>query len=221
MPEKWVQRTSVEYAEGWNDLLPTGPAWPREPGSVLQSVISGLAQIWGDQTEAKAALLLSVESDPRSTNLLLPDFERAWGLPDNCLPNNPSDAATRRVNLVDKMTFIGAQSRQFFIDRATKYGQTVNVREYSPYQCGISGVGDTTNIDPDGLGSFRWGLGDVTIRFYWTVTVTGLTASWNGSDLYCLMNRWKPAQTVVVFDYSALAELRGSRPWNSGYLALF
>lgn len=218
--EKWVQRTSVEYAQGLNDLLPLGAAWPRDPGSVLQMVVSGLAQVWGDQTEVKAATLLKVESDPRSTNLLLPDWERAFGLPDDCLNNSPTDPVARRTNLVNKMTFLGAQDRQFFITQAALYGQTVSIREYSPYQCGISGVGDTTNIEPDGLGSFRWGLANETIRFYWTVGVTALTASWNGADPFCVMNRWKPAHTIVVFDYSALQELRTVRPWNSGYIAL-
>lgn len=219
--DKWVQRTVVEYAQGWNDLLPTGAAWPRDPGSVLQLVVSGLAQIWGDQIEAKAATLLKVESDPRSTNLLLPEWESAFGLPDTCLANNPTDPVARRANLVNKMTFLGAQSRSFFISQAALYGQTISIQEYSPYQCGISGVGDTRNIDPDGLNSYRWGLGNETIRFYWTVGVTALTASWNGADLFCVMNRWKPAQTIVVFDYSALQELRVSRSWNSGYIALF
>jgi uncharacterized protein YmfQ (DUF2313 family) len=219
--EKWVQRTSVEYAQGWNNLLPTGPAWPRDPDSALQSVIAGLAQIWGDQIEAQAALLLVTESDPRATNVLLPDWERAWGLPDTCLPFASSDTTTRQKNLVSKMTFIGAQSRSFFINQAASFGQTVTIREYSPYQCGISGCGDTTNIEPDNLGSYRWGLGPTEMRFVWTVTPTALTASWNGTDLFCIMNRWKPAHTAVVFDYSALQETRFSRPWNSGYVALF
>jgi uncharacterized protein YmfQ (DUF2313 family) len=220
MAEQWVQRTSVEYAEGFNNLLPTGPAWPRDPDAVLQLVVAGLTQIWGDTVETSGATLLVTESDPRMANLLLPDWERAWGLPDTCLPVAPTDLPTRRINLVNKMTFLGSQDRQFFIDRAADVGQTVSIREYSPYQCGISGVGDTRNIDPDGLNSYRWGLGNETIRFYWTITITGLTASWNGSDLNCLMNRWKPAHTVVVFDYSALQELNATRPWNSGYYAL-
>jgi uncharacterized protein YmfQ (DUF2313 family) len=219
--EKWVQRTSVEYAQGWNGLLPTGAAWPRDPDSDLQLVVAGLSQIWGDQTEASAALLLVTESDPRSTNILLQDWEQAWGLPDNCLPFAPSDIATRQKNLVNKITFLGQQSRQFFINQASGYGQTATIREYSPYQCGISGCGDTTNIEPDGLGSYRWGLGPPEMRFVWTVTPTALTASWNGADLFCIMNRWKPAHTAVVFDYSALQETWFSRPWNSGYVALF
>lgn len=217
--DKWAKRTTIDYVQGWNELLPTGPAWPREPDTVLQSVVTGLAQIWGEDVENSAELLLVTESYPRTTNILLPDWEAAFGLPDQCLPI-PSDVAARQQALVARMTFLGAQSRQFFIAQAALYGQTVSIREYSPYQCGISGVGDTTAIDPDGLGSYRWGLMRPEMRFVWTITPTALTASWNGADIYCVMNRWKPAHTQVVFDYSALQEARFSRPWNSGYAAV-
>lgn len=215
----WAKRTAADYVDGWNDLLPTGDAWPREPDTVLQKTITGLAQIWDTQVETNAALLLQTESNPQTANILLPDWERAFGLPDLCFPGSPT-TVQRQANLVGRMTFLGAQSRDFFINEAAALGQTVVVQEYSPYQCGISGVGDTRNIDPDGLNSYRWGLGDETIRFYWTAHVTALTASWAGGDCFCIFNRWKPAHTEVVLDYSALQEMRASRPWNSGYLAL-
>lgn len=216
-PDRWEKRTAADYVDGWNDLLPTGPAWPREPDTDLQTVVAGQAQIWGDEVESLAALLLTTESDPRLTNILLPEWERAFGLPDDCLPFSPTDLPTRRQNLVAKMTFLGAQSRAFFADQAADYGQIASIREYSPYQCGISGCGDTRNIEPDGLNSYRWGLGPAEMRFVWTMAVTGLTGAWAGTDLFCVMNRWKPAHTQVITDYSALQELRASRPWNSGY----
>lgn len=221
MTDHWAQRTTVEYVQGWNELLPMGAAWPREPDTVLQMVVKGLAQVWGEDFEASAALLLVTESYPRATTILLPEWERAFGLPDVCLPTLPTNIAVRQQNLVDKMTFLGAQSRQFFAEQALLYGQNVNIREYSPYQCGISGVGDTTNIDPDGLGSYRWGLMQPEMRFAWTVIVTSLTVAWNGTDLFCIMNRWKPAHTSVVIDYSALQDLVLSRPWNTGYYSIF
>ena len=65
-------------------LLPIGPAWPREYDSTLMALIGGLSQIWGD-VDGRAADLLETESDPRTTVELLPDWERAWGLPDPCV----------------------------------------------------------------------------------------------------------------------------------------
>lgn len=194
-------------------------AWPREPGTALQMVVAGLTMIWGGEVEDEAASLLVTESDPRYTNMLLPDWEKAFGLPDLCLPTT-SSTSQRQTNLVNRMTFIGAQNRQFFISQAALYGVTAAIREYSPYQCGISGVGDTRNIDPDGLNSYRWGLGTELMRFVWTFTVQSLTASWTGMDFYCLANRWKPAHTQVVFDYTSLQDLNFSRSWNSQYIPL-
>jgi uncharacterized protein YmfQ (DUF2313 family) len=149
MVEKWVQRTSADYARGWNNLLPTGPAWPRDLTTELQKFITGQSGIWGNPVESNAALLLNVESDPRSTNIMLPEWERAWGLPDICIPIPPTNVVLRDTNLVAKMTFIGSQDRAFFIAQAAAFGQNVTIREYAPYMCGVSKTGDTSNYNSD------------------------------------------------------------------------
>ena len=58
-------------------------------------------------------------------------------------------------------------------------------------------------------------------RFYWTVHVSGASLIWFrvtsgqtgvdphlrigiADDLECLLNRWKPAHTIILFDYSGL-----------------
>lgn len=221
MTEKWVQRTSADYAVGWNNLLPTGPAWPRASTSVLQKVVIGLSGIWGNPVETNAALLLKIESDPRSTNLLLPEWERAWGLPDLCTPIPTTNVAAREANLVAKVTFLGSQDRAFFIAQAAAIaGQTVTIREYAPYMCGVSKTGDTHNLNTDNDGKMRWQLGPPENRFFWTVKVTALLGSWAGADSQCLFRRWKPAHTEVVFDYSLLQDLDETLPWDSGYVAL-
>jgi uncharacterized protein YmfQ (DUF2313 family) len=66
-------------------LLPPGDALAREPGSVLARLLSvpaaELARVDG-RVEA-----LLTESDPARTTEMLPDWERALGLPDVCYPN--------------------------------------------------------------------------------------------------------------------------------------
>lgn len=219
--DKWVQRTADEYAAGFNNLLPTGPAWPRQPGTALQGVVLGLSGIWGNPVEVLAALLLKTESDPRTANVLLPDWERAFGLPDLCIPIPSTDIATREKNLVAKMIFLGSQDRAFFIAQAAAIaGQTITIREYAPYMTGVSRTGDTNNLNTDNDGKMRWQLGPPENRFYWTVKVTGLLSNWAGADSQCLLQRWKPAHTKVIFDYSLLQDLRLTRPWNSGYVAV-
>lgn len=225
-------RTAVDYANGWNDLLPDGDAWPRDPTTTLQRVITAFSQIWETEVETLSSLLLITESYPWTTNLLLPEWERAWKLPDPCLGElNYADVGSRRSALVGKMTFLGAQSRQWFEGIALSYaGENVSsIVEFSPYQCGISGCGDTTNIEPevDDTGfhgapntTYRWVLGDVPIRFSWKVIVTGISV-FSNANLYCLFSRWKPAHTEVIIDYSGISWMRFDRQWNTQYLSLF
>lgn len=222
--DKHVRRSGGDYAVAFRALLPQGIAWPTSSTSVLSTVISGLAQIWG-YVDGRAADLLEIETDPRSTTELLPEWERAFGLPDNCLPLPPSDEVTRRYNLVSKMTLLGDQSRAFFIRQGFNIGETVVVREFAPYMTGVSRCGDTRmlsieNSDPL---NFRWQLGRPENRFYWTVKILVLLASFRGADLFCLLRRWKPAHTEVLFDYSVVGanQLDFSEPiWDSIYITV-
>jgi uncharacterized protein YmfQ (DUF2313 family) len=203
------------------------------------SLIGGLAQIWGQPVDARAADLLERESDPRATIELLPDWERNWGLPDPCLRSPPTSLSGRRAALVAKMTLLGAQSRAFFYDVAQKFGHSIGtIREFSPYMAGVSRCGDTTGIfNPDEPTRYRWTLGPPEMRFYWTIHVNALSLTYfhcNSSqtgvdrlldfgvatDLECILNRLKPAQTQIVYDYSPFEQLDFTQLYNSQYLAL-
>jgi uncharacterized protein YmfQ (DUF2313 family) len=200
-----VRRTGDDYAEVMAGDLPTGPAWTRDPDSTLMQVVSGLAQVWGD-VDGRFADLLEIESDPRSTYEMLPDWERAFGLPDPCIPVVQT-LAERRVALVVKMTMQGGQSRAFFIGVAASLGYRITIREYRPFQFGLSSFGGSR-------GQFQ----PPSVRFYWRVRVSGGRStrfSFGGSsfgrdsfleirkaeDLECMFRRWKPAHTIVLFDY--------------------
>ena len=203
-------------------LLPKGQAWPRYFDSTLALTIAGLADYYGT-CDARAADLLERESDPRSTVELLPDWERAWGLPDPCFAEALTIPDRQRV-LVMWMTLLGAQSRQFFIETAARLGYTITITEYAPFMCGVSMCGDTTlqNIKAGGDAyHMRWEIGGPEMRFYWTIHVTTAALTWFrcgsgqcgvdphlriglATDLVCILHRWKPAQTEIVFDYSNL-----------------
>lgn len=147
MTENWVQRTAAEYAQQFSDLLPQGAVWSLDPTSEEQLVINGIAQVWGNPVESLAALLLQTESDPRITNILLPDWELAWGLPDVCFPDATLTHAQRNTILVQKMTLLGAQSRAFFIAQTASLGYTISIHEHTPYQCGLAKCGETRHLD--------------------------------------------------------------------------
>jgi uncharacterized protein YmfQ (DUF2313 family) len=219
--DKHIRRSGSDYTEAFLSLLPEGQAWPRHaPESVLVKGITGLCDYWGF-VDGRAADLLERESDPRSTIELLPDWERNWGLPDPCY-TGPLTIHDRQVALVLRMTMLGGQSRQFFIDVAAFLGYTITISEYAPFMVGVSRVGDTRTppLDPDPqVGDYRWYIGPPEMRFYWTVHVTGARLTWFratqgqlgvdhhleiglAEDLECLLNRWKPAHTEIIFDYS-------------------
>jgi uncharacterized protein YmfQ (DUF2313 family) len=213
----WTQHAASDYATALADLLPTGPAWPRDLDAPLMLWVGGASQIWGD-VDARAADLLTQESDPRSALELLPDWERNWGLPDPCLAEKLT-IGDREIALVAKMTTLGGQSRPFFLGVAATLGYSARITEYAPFMCGISRCGDTRDV----YGDWRWQLAQPTIRFYWTVHIGSLrntpfrVGGGGGqcgidpllriamaTDLVCLLTRWAPAHTQVIFDYSAV-----------------
>lgn len=219
MTDVWAQRTAADYAEAILNEMPDGPAWPRDADSSLRAWAEGCAEIWGDNA-ARAAVLLIDESDPRSASELLPDWERAFGLPDPCVAE-PQTITDRRRALVNKMTTQGGQSRAFFIGVAAALGYTITITEYSPFMAGISRAGDTRKLapdDPTDVG-YRWYVGPPEMRFWWRVHVIGAKLRWFragsgqagvdpmvrigiATDLECLFRRWKPAHTALTFDYS-------------------
>lgn len=216
----WSRHGPAEYAGAWEALLPTGPAWPRDYDGVLMRLVAGLAAYWGDPVDKRAADLLTRESDPRATLELLSDWERAWGLPDPCVAE-PLTIADRQIALVTKMTMLGAQSRAFFESLAGVLGYTVRIREYAPVMAGVTEVGDTAGTHGMTFPEMRWELGPPENRFFWTVQVDNVRLTWFtvggaggecgidpllrigvATDLECLIRRWKPAHTDVVFDYT-------------------
>jgi uncharacterized protein YmfQ (DUF2313 family) len=236
MADRHVRRSADDYAQALISLLPQGPAWPRDPFSILVQAIVGLAQYWGF-VDGRAADLLETESDPRLTLELLPDWERNWGLPDPCLIDPPTDLTSRRLALVAKMTLLGAQSRAFFYSIAEALGYNITITERAPYMCGVSRVGDTRGSDPLAPEEYRWRLGPPEMRYVWTVHVNAkklvyfhCNSSRTGtdrllhiglaSDIECFFDRYKPAHTEIVYDYSPYQALDYTQPMNTQYLPL-
>ena len=180
--DRHVRRTGEDYLYSFLSLLPRGQAWPKHaPDSTLYLTSKGLTDFWGF-VDARAGILLEIESDPRQTLELLSDWERAWGLPDPCF-GAPQTIAARQTMLVLWMTLMGGQSREFFSYAASLIGYTITVeefREWSPFMVGISHVGDTrdlndVNLDEEGKPYiFRWEIGRPEMRFYWSVKVGGV-----------------------------------------------
>ena len=241
MPDRHIRRYCADYTEALADLLPFGLAWPRWRETITMQLVHGLSCIW-EFVDGRAADLLEIESDPRKTVELLPDWERNWGLPDPCM-QAPQTIEARHFAFVQRMTLQGAQSRQFLINIAAQVGYNVTISEFRPFMVGLDACGDNrvygdgSNpmhnqwgqiiLNPNGtpveLGELsewpNYGLGPIENRYYFVVHVHASSLMWFRSasgivgvdphlrigianDLECLINRYKPAHTIALFDYS-------------------
>lgn len=190
--------TAAEYLAQLQALLPPGAAWRRDVGSALTEFLAALAEELARIDQRIEALL--DEADPRSTTELLTDWERVAGLPDACTGPLPT-LAQRRAALVARLTSIGGQSRAYFIALAASLGYTITITEYRPYTV------DSPVDDP--LCSEEW-------AFVWQVNApldtvryrsvdSGVDepfSTWGNQLLECVIRRFAPAHTLVLFAYS-------------------
>jgi uncharacterized protein YmfQ (DUF2313 family) len=214
--DRFVRRGPDDYAQGALSLLPRGDIWNRDLRRLVMRIVDGLARFWA-YVDSRAADLLERESDPTRTVELLPEWETAFGLPDPCFPEATTIGERQRM-LVTQITWQGGQSRQYFIDLLAWIGFRVVIHEWSPFMAGISRCGDTRPTPDE---RFRWYVGRPENRFAWTAQVGHMGLAWfrassgqAGVDPHlgfripfaveCLLMRWKPAHTWLVFDYSSI-----------------
>lgn len=226
--DRFMRRGQEEYFHALQALLPWGIAWPRWPTTVLMRFVRGLAGILAF-CDGRAADLLTRESDPRATVEMLDWWERAWGLPDPCWAGMRETIGERQRMLVLKMTMIGGQSRAWFVNMARFIGYSISISEYRPFMTGWDRVGDNRQILSTG-GRSQWPaqMGHPEMRFAWTVHLERTRLTWfrcsQGQcgidphlkiqfalDLECLIRRFRPAHSEVLFDYSRLGGV--SDPW--------
>lgn len=214
MIDRHVRRSGADYTKALLALLPQGQAWPRHESTLVRAC-KGFAEYWGF-VDSRAADLLEQESDPRKTVELLTDWERNWGLPEECFPSG-STMEERRAILMMKMTLLGGQSREFFYYIADLFGYSITIKEYSPFMAGISQAGDTR----DATGQYRWEIGPPEMRYCWSINAGTEVLYWfraalgeagvdphltiqKSGTVECIFEMWKPAHTVIVFDYSQI-----------------
>lgn len=194
-----MRSTPEDYQSQLSDLLPPGPAWSREPDSILLQFLRGLAEELS--RVHNRALDVIEEVDPRTTLEMLPDWERVFGLPEPCV-DPPTTLAGRRAALHEKMIRQGGQSRAFYIALAAGHGFPITITEFHPFVAG-SEAGEPA------LGEewwFTWQVNapETTITSVFQVgysTVGDPLRSWGNVLLECLLTRLKPAHTVVLFSY--------------------
>lgn len=193
--------TDTDYLRQAQGLLPPGPAWPREDDAFLTRLLSGLS-IELARVDDRARRLID-EGDPRTTAELLEDYERIAGLPDGCVTSGGVELSTaqRRQALFGRLTMQGAQSAAYFIALAASLGYTVTITEFHVYD-----VNDDVDASIWGQPwSSAWQINAQLNTVFEFTVIDGADdplASWNNVVLECVLNRFKPAHTTVIFSYS-------------------
>ena len=190
--------TIDDYLAQLQALLPKGPAWPRDRGSLLTKLLSAFSEEYAS-LDARIEVLIN-ESDPRTTVELLTDWERVCGLPDGC--TGPlSTISERRDAVVSRLTTEGGQSAAYYIAVAAKIGYTITITEEKVHTC-MSGCSDPINSHE---WRFVWNVNAVeanSVRFFNVNDgVDSALASWGNGLLECTISRLKPAHTLVRFIY--------------------
>lgn len=177
--------TTEDYKALLLALLPGGAFWRKgddEPTvQLLQAVAQHFAHVHG-----LIYTIAASEASPGTATALLAGWERDLGLPDPCL-GQPATAAERRQVALAKYTATGGQTATYYVELAANLGLEITVTEnpYTPFYLGRGQFGDP-------LYSGQW-------AYVWRVTTTGPGPI---ERLECLINRLKPAHTIVEFVYT-------------------
>lgn len=180
---------AAAYGRALKKLLPPGPLWRLTPDSVL----SRLFHAFGDEcarVEARGYALIE-ETDPRTATETLPEWERMLGLPDQDVLTIPTTDAERQVAVTQKLLRTGGQSRAYYIGVALASGWTVT-------------IDDSYGATVARAGRFRCGdrLYGAGWAFVWRVDVDfSVTGALTSTELEAVLNRIKPAHTLVIFNY--------------------
>lgn len=186
-----------KHADLLKMLLPPVAYEPNAPLLSADCEIQGVAL---DQSQIDADVLLA-ELDPRTTSLLLPDWERNYGLPDPCA-GQAQTVAERRARLVQKVTERGGLSIPYFINVAERLGfPGVTITEFRPAKC--------TSKCTAAVYSAAWiGVWQVNVPQTETIRVLNVRGrcneplrSWGNQILECVIRRLKPSDTHVLFAY--------------------
>lgn len=193
-----------EYIAQLVAMQPPGMGLPTDTDSQWMRLLEALA-LEPARIDGRAADL-EREADPRETFELLEDWERAYGLPDECT-RAATSLQERRNALLAKLTDTGRQDIAWYYALAEMLDYQVSIEENRPFTCGHSECGE---LGPDRLAQ-------ESVRYWWNVTVHGprlvlfrcgescspdlLGNFTTAQDLECLMRKYAEAHTWLTFDY--------------------
>ena len=185
--------SAEDYEQQLNSLLPPGPAWTT-PDPLLRAFADDFARVHA------RALQLIEEGDPRTTVEMFSDWERNYGLPDACVSSDQT-LGQRRAALIARVTGLGGQSRAYFTALAAALGHTITITEFHPHSVNDSVAAPITGEEWAYVWQVNTAIAEV-FQISVNDTVADPLAAWSNEALECVMNRLKPAHTIVLFAYT-------------------
>ncbi|MFZ4260369.1 YmfQ family protein [Raoultella terrigena] len=192
--------TTDDYRQALQALIPTGRAWPRDPDTVQSAVLRSLAASF--QRSDNDALGILSGAFPQTATIMLPEWEKALRLPDDCSIGEVDTIAKRQNAIVSKFISTGGQSKSYFIGIAKALGYNITIKEYRQARSGLSVCGDGLNGDD---WPFVWLVeGEETNISYARVGLSYCgdpLRSWGNRQLECRLSALSPSHTLVKFGY--------------------
>lgn len=163
-------------------LLPRGKAWEGQNIKNLMKAIALEIKTVHEDLED-----LHREMFPESSYDSVPDFEYMLGLPEYG-QDLPATISERRQNILAKLRAQGGQTPEYFVEILESFGHSGTVTDdYIPFTVGKSSAGDS-------LYGYTW-------AFAFLVSITDTSAS--DPIMEYMINKYKPAHTVAMFEYGA------------------
>jgi uncharacterized protein YmfQ (DUF2313 family) len=194
-----INSTPDDYKQQLINLSPKGLAWPTEDGSNWIKLLDAIAQEFA-RVDARCSDLIN-EALPDTTTELLPNWEQIAGLPDECSELGDS-YSIRRLNLIAKLASRGGQSPSYYISVALALGYEITVTEFDQFRADINSAGDPVNGE---AWEYTWRVNaplNSIVYFRASLSAAGEPlAEWGNDRLECVINKLKPAHTIVLFSY--------------------
>lgn len=183
------------YAKHLRGLLPTGRLWRQEEESVLHRLVTAFGVELAEIEERGADALL--ESDPRTTTELLPEWEALVGLPDPCIGALAVGTEARRAAVLARLVSLGGMNPAIYIAKGLELGFTITIEEpsYAPWAAGIGTAGELL------YGSTTLGVGEPNWPYLAIIHAGDDLTTAEKAFLECSLAPTFPAHVVAVFLY--------------------
>lgn len=193
------------YHSQLRKLLPRGDLWQQLP--ILNSILTAWARCL--EIIDRRMIDLAIESSPLSATETLDEWEKDFGLPDNC--HGPMNSTlSRQIAVWQKMVDDGSSRKIDYINLAARMGYTIEINRLAPLRVGAR-IGDRVN-SPNS--AYIWeikvlsAMDETFIRTRFRVgSRIGERIDFSSSfNLECAFRKIAPSHIELIFDFSALGE---------------